>query len=96
MILTTDYKFSSNVIEVIRPILNFLFFIFFTRRFYTHQKRKTAYSKQKIKKTHKKHRKGYQANFKLHTKRLYTHQKNETTFSKLKIKNTHKKHLKGY
>ena len=50
MIITSDYKFSSNVIEVIRPILNFLFFIFFTRRFYTHQKRKTAYSKQKIKK----------------------------------------------
>ena len=38
---------SSNVIEVIRPILNFFFF-FFEKRFYTHQKHKTAYSKQKI------------------------------------------------
>ena len=42
MIVTNDCKFS---------ILNF----FFTKRFYTHQKHKTAYSKQKIKNTYKKH-----------------------------------------
>ena len=59
VILTTDYKFSSNVIEVIRPILNFLFFIFFTKRLYTQQKNKTTFSKLKIKNTHKKHLKGY-------------------------------------
>ena len=48
---------SNNVIEVIRPILNFSFF--FTKRFYTHQKHKPAYSKQKMKNTHKKRLKGY-------------------------------------
>ena len=37
MIITSDYKFSSNVIEVIRPILNFLFFIFLQEDF-THTK----------------------------------------------------------
>ena len=26
IIVTNDYKFSSNVNEVIRPVLNFLFF----------------------------------------------------------------------
>ena len=36
------YKFSSNINEVIRPVLNFLFF--FTKRYHKH---KTAYSKQK-------------------------------------------------
>ena len=35
VIVTNDYKFSSNVTEVIRPILDFSF-IFFTKRFYTH------------------------------------------------------------
>ena len=33
VIVTNDYKFSSNVIEVIRPIL---IYFFFTKRFYTH------------------------------------------------------------
>ena len=35
VIVTNDYKFSSNVIEVIMPILDSSF-IFFTQRFYTH------------------------------------------------------------
>ena len=53
VIVANDYKFSSNVIEVIRPILNFLF-VFSTKTLYIHQKHKTTYSKQKIKNTHKK------------------------------------------
>ena len=69
---------SSNVIEVIRLILNFLLLFFFTKRFYTHQKHETPYSKQKIKNIHKKHLKGYQVNFKLFTKRLHTLQKHKT------------------
>ena len=48
---------SSNVIKVIRPILNFL--VFFKKRFYTHQQHKTAYSKQKTKNAQKKDLKGY-------------------------------------
>ena len=32
MILINNHKFSSNINEVIRPVLNFLFFIFFTKR----------------------------------------------------------------
>ena len=39
-ILSVQVRENSNVIEVIRPILNSLFF--FTKRFYTHQKHKTA------------------------------------------------------
>ena len=31
---------SSNVNEVIREVLNFLFLIFFTKRFHTHKKHK--------------------------------------------------------
>ena len=38
-------KSSSNLIEVIRSVLNFLFFS--QKVFYTHQKHKTAYSEQK-------------------------------------------------
>ena len=38
-------KLSSNINEVIRQVFNFL--LFFTKRFYTHKKHKTAYSKQK-------------------------------------------------
>ena len=34
--VTNDYKFSSNVTEVIRPILNFLFF--FLQKGFTHTK----------------------------------------------------------
>ena len=41
MIVTNDYKFSSNVNEVIGAVLNFFFF-FFTKRFDTDQKHKTA------------------------------------------------------
>ena len=39
---------SSNVNEVIRVILNF--FIFFTKRLYTHKKHKTHMSEQKQRK----------------------------------------------
>ena len=42
MIVTNDYKFSSNVNEVIGAVLNFFFFFFFTKIFYTDQKHKTA------------------------------------------------------
>ena len=38
-------KSSGNVIEVIRSVLNFFFFL--QKDFYTHQKHKTAYSEQK-------------------------------------------------
>ena len=48
---------SSNLIEVIRSILNFL--VFFPKRFYTYQQHKTAYRKQKTKNTHTKYVKGY-------------------------------------
>ena len=37
VIVTNDYKFSSNVIEVIRPILKFSFF-FFLQKDITHTK----------------------------------------------------------
>ena len=37
MIVTNDYKFSSNIDEVIRSVLNFLF-SFFTIRFHKHKK----------------------------------------------------------
>ena len=40
MIVTNDCKFSSNVNEVIGAVLNFFFF--FTKRFDTDQKHKTA------------------------------------------------------
>ena len=39
---------SSNIKEVIRTVLNFLFIYFFTKRFYTHKKQKST-------KKHKKH-----------------------------------------
>ena len=42
MIVTNDYKFSSNVNEVIGAVLNFFFFFFFTKRFDTDQNHKTA------------------------------------------------------
>ena len=54
MIVTNDYKFSSNINEVIRSVLNFLFF-FLQKDFTSTKKHKTAYSEQKIKITHKKH-----------------------------------------
>ena len=43
-------KKSSNVNEVIRAVLTFLF-IFFTKRFHTHKKHKNAYKQTKAKKT---------------------------------------------
>ena len=36
-LVTSGYKFSSNVIEVIRPILKFLFY-FFLQKDFTHTK----------------------------------------------------------
>ena len=55
---------SSNINEVIRSVSNFLFyFIFFTKRFYTHkkhqkhQKHKKAPKSTKSTKKHKKHQK---------------------------------------
>ena len=47
MIFTKDYKFDSNVNEVIRSVLNFLFFIFLQKDFTSTKKDKTAYSEQK-------------------------------------------------
>ena len=47
------WRMSSNVNEVIRAILNF--FIFFTKRFYTHKKHKKH--KDATKQKHKKHKK---------------------------------------
>ena len=46
---------SSNVNEVIREVLNFLFLIFFTKRFYTHKKHKKH--KDAAKQKHKKNTK---------------------------------------
>ena len=44
IIVTKDYKFGSNVNEVIRSVLNFLFFIFLQKDFTITKKHKTAYS----------------------------------------------------
>ena len=50
MIITSDYKFSSNVIEVIRPILNF-YFLFFLQEDFTHTKSaKPLIANKKLKK----------------------------------------------
>ena len=43
MIVTNDYKFSSNINEVIRPVLNF----FLQKDLTSTKKHKTAYNKQK-------------------------------------------------
>ena len=40
---------SINVNEVIRAVLDFFIFIFFTKRFHTHNKHKTHISEQKEK-----------------------------------------------
>ena len=45
IITESFYKFSSNIIEVIRTVLNFLFV--FMIRFQKHKKHKSAYSEQK-------------------------------------------------
>ena len=47
MIVTNDYKFSSNMNEVIRSPLNLLFFIFLQKHFTSTKKHKIAYSEQK-------------------------------------------------
>ena len=38
VIVTNDYKFNSNINEVIRSVLNFLLLFFFTKRFYKYKK----------------------------------------------------------
>ena len=48
---------SNNVIEVIRPILNFLFF-FYKKISQAQKSAKPLNSEQKIKNTHKKHLRG--------------------------------------
>ena len=47
MIVTNDSKFSSNINGVIRPFLNFFFFL--QKDFTSTKKHKTAYSEQKLK-----------------------------------------------
>ena len=53
MIVTNDYKFSSNVTEVIRSFLNFLLF-FYKRTLHTPKARKLLTVHKIKKKTHKK------------------------------------------
>ena len=57
MIFTNDYKFSSNVIEVIRPILKFSFFFFYKKILHTPKAQKRL-KRTKIKNEYKKHLKG--------------------------------------
>ena len=48
MIITNDCKFSGNINEVIRSVLNFLFIYFFLQKDFTSTKNnKTAYREQK-------------------------------------------------
>ena len=47
VIVTNDYKFSSNINEVIRPVLKFLSFFFLQKDFTSTKKYKTANSEQK-------------------------------------------------
>ena len=45
VIVTNDYKFNSNINEVIRSVLNFLLLFFFYKKILQVQKKhKTAYS----------------------------------------------------
>ena len=54
VIVTIDYKFSCNINEVIRSVLNFLIFFFFLQKDFTStKKQKTAYREQKFKNAHK-------------------------------------------
>ena len=56
VIVTNDYKFSSNINEVIRSVLNFFFFFFFTKRFYKYKKAQNRLRQTKTKKNaHKTH-----------------------------------------
>ena len=47
VIVTNDYKFSNHVIEVIRSVLNVLFF--FTKRFYKYKKAQNRLQRTKNK-----------------------------------------------
>ena len=47
VIVTNNYKFSSNINEVIRLLLNFYFF---TKRFYKYKKAQNRLQRTKIKK----------------------------------------------
>ena len=51
--VTNDYKFSSSVNEVIRPVLNLL--IFFTKGFHKYKKAQNRLQQTKIKKVYKKY-----------------------------------------
>ena len=55
MILINNHKFSSNINGVIRPVLNFLFFILFTKRFHKYKKAQNRLQRTKIKNVYKKH-----------------------------------------
>ena len=56
VIVTNDYKFSSNVNEVIITVLNSLFIYLFLQKDFTRKKKaQTAYSEQKQKSVNKKH-----------------------------------------
>ena len=57
-------KISSNVNEVIRAVLNSLLLLFFTERFYTHQKYQTHQNYQKHKDATKQKHKTLQVNSK--------------------------------
>ena len=50
LIVTNDYKFRSNINEVIKTVLNSLFLFFLQKDFTSTKKHKTAYNKQKMKK----------------------------------------------
>ena len=53
MIVTNDYKFNSNISEVIKTVLNTFFFL--QKDFTSTKEHKTAYNKQKSKNVYKKH-----------------------------------------
>ena len=52
MIVTNGYKFSSNINEVISPVLNFLFCC--TKKFRKHEKAQNRLQRTKIKNVYKK------------------------------------------
>ena len=62
---------SSNVYEVIRAVLNFLFY-FFTKRFHTHKKHQKKQHKKHVKstKTHISKQKQKRQHFYVHKKHL--------------------------
>ena len=57
MIVINDYKFSSNINEVIRSVLNFLFIYFFYKKISQAQKSTKPLTANK-KNAHKKHLRG--------------------------------------